>query len=508
MIEIRAYASSPSELQAESIVIWKHRSRPLKETWLPENLQQVLTTLEADGEIQGNGELTVVHTQGSIPAKRIIVAGLGGLGDAAHNLRVRSAEVIRTVRERYGKTIAFGINSAIGFASTKPEEAAQVIAEGVLIGGYTFDRHLSKDSKSKLHEVLIANLVDDHHDEVAAGLAKGQIIADGVNFCKDLSNETPNHMTPTKLADAFSAKVAKSSLKVTVHDEKWLTKQGFGLLTAVSLGSDEPCKLILAEYRGAGKDDPYLALVGKGVTYDTGGYNLKPGNSMLRMKHDMTGAATVMGAMVAIEALKPKINVIMAVPATENKINGKAYVPGDVIKGHCGRSVEIINTDAEGRLALADAMTHVQQSYKLSGLLDVATLTGGAKSAVGTDIMPYLSNHDDFADAVRVAAKTANEPVWELPLHLSYAGMLSSNVADIAHAALKPPSTISAALFLHEFIGVDLPWMHWDIASVADVPSDSGLATTGASGRMTRTLVQLVLDIANEPNTFDYPTRE
>lgn len=322
-------------------------------------------------------------------------------------------------------------------------------------------------------------------------LARGKAIGEGMTYARRLGDLPANVCTPSYLASQARAIGRKHELmKVKILNEIQMQNLGMGSLLSVSAGSDEPAKLIVLDYRGGKRSEAPVALVGKGVTFDTGGISLKPGASMDEMKYDMCGAASVLGTMNAIANLKLPINVVGVIPATENMPNGSATKPGDVVTSMSGKTIEILNTDAEGRLILCDAITYAQRQYKPSAVIDIATLTGAVIIALGNHISGLLSNDDKLAKEVLAAAEDSRDLAWRLPMDDEFQKQLASNFADMANIGNRSAGTITAACFLSRFIE-EIPWVHLDIAGTAWV---SGTTAKGATGRPVPLLTQFLIN--------------
>jgi leucyl aminopeptidase len=462
-------------------------------------LNGAISQLMADGEIRGKeGELTLVHTLGRIPAARVLVLGLGkadsfdlatlrnGVAAAARYLRKTGAGALATVP------------LAAGDLGQSAAASAQAIAEGALLGLYTFHRHKKPDEDEReIEELTIVESDASKLEALRDGIETGCILAEATNWARDLANEPANYLTPTEMAERARSLAEELRLECHVLERKDMEELGMNALLGVARGSHEPPKLIVLEYRGAGADAPTLGLVGKGITFDTGGISIKPAQGMQEMKSDMAGAAAVIAAMGAIARLKPKINVTALAPATENMPGGGAQRPGDVVRAMNGKTVEVINTDAEGRLILADALAYARQ-LNLSPVIDVATLTGAIIIALGRATMGAMTNNEALLERVKAAATSAGEKLWELPLLEEYKEHIKSEVADIKNVGNREAGSITGGLFLQEFID-DTPWVHLDIAGVDLVDKEKGILVKGSSGIPVRTLVNLALALADQP---------
>jgi leucyl aminopeptidase len=322
-----------------------------------------------------------------------------------------------------------------------------------------------------------------------SGVKRGIILGEAANIARELVNTPSNDMTPSHMAKRAAALAKKYGLKIHVLDRRDMKKLGMGSMLSVAIGSDEPPKMIALEYRGDKSSKNVLGLVGKGVTFDTGGISLKPALDMDAMKGDMAGGATVIATMAAIAQLKPKVNVTAVVCATENMPSGKATRPGDVVRAMNGKSIEVINTDAEGRLVLADGLCYAQH-LGATHLVDVATLTGAVVVALGNTTTGVMSNDRAFVDLFHAATDRYDERYWELPLYPEYADLIRSPIADMKNSGGRPAGTIFGAMFIKEFVG-DRPWIHLDIAGTSTTEKDAGHLAKGPSGVALRPLVRL-----------------
>jgi len=328
------------------------------------------------------------------------------------------------------------------------------------------------------------------------GVERGRILAEAANFARDLANEPANQMTPSALAEQAAAVARESGLECQVLEREQAQELGMGAFLGVAQGSRQPPKFIVLHYRGAGPDVTALGLVGKGITFDSGGISIKPAAGMEEMKGDMSGGAAVIAAMRAIAQLKLHVNVTAIVPATENMPGGNAIKPGDVLRAMSGKTIEVINTDAEGRLVLADGLSYARH-LKLSPIIDVATLTGAISIALGNVAMGCMTNDQPLCDRIVQAGRAAGEKIWQLPLYEEYREQIKSEVADIKNTGGRQAGAITAAFFLKEFVG-DTPWVHLDMAGVDFYDKEKGALVKGASGMPVRTLVNLVLSLAEE----------
>lgn len=361
---------------------------------------------------------------------------------------------------------------------------------GAVLRGYDFTDHKSVERPAPRRITAMVANPEDAEAEAAPALA----VADGVFFTRDLVSEPANHLTTSEFARRIAA-MQDLGLKVTILEETDMEKLGMGALLSVGLGSASPSKLAVMEWQGGKAGDAPLALVGKGVIFDTGGISIKPAQGMEDMTMDMAGAGVVAGVMRTLARRQAKANVVGLVGLVENMVSDRATRPGDVVTSMKGDTIEVINTDAEGRMVLADVLWYAQETYKPRGVIDLATLTGAAIVALGHENAAALSTDDTLCDAVLKAAKAEGEGLWRMPLGKAYADMMKSDIADVKNAGGRPAGTITAAEFLHRFVKDDMPWVHLDIAGVAHVKAETTYAPKGASGWGVMTLNRLVADM-------------
>lgn len=363
------------------------------------------------------------------------------------------------------------------------------LAMGIALRSYAFDAHKTKDTD----EGGSVTISHQKSDEVEAAFAPLYAVADGVRMTRDLTNEPANVLTTTEFA-ARLVEMKELGLEVEVLEEDKLAELGMRTLLSVGQGSVSPSKVVVMQWNGGDKDDAPLALVGKGVVFDTGGISLKPAGGMEDMTMDMGGAGVVAGAMRALAKRKAKANVVGLVGLVENMPSGNATRPGDVVKSMKGDTVEIINTDAEGRLVLCDVMWYAQERFKPVGMIDLATLTGAIIIGLGHENAGVFSNNDTFCDAFLKSAKAEDEGAWRMPLGDAYDKQLKSRIADMKNVGGRPAGSITAAQFLQRFVKEETPWIHLDIAGVASVSSETSYAPKGATGWGVRALSRLVQD--------------
>ena len=464
-------------------------------------LDGVISGLISDGEVSGElGELTLVHTPASaypsFKPGRVLVAGLGKR-DAFGYDKVRrvTASALRKL-ERASISEAATIVHGAGIGGLEPEASAAVIAEGAVLGLYKFDKYKStKGNKRDFESLTLVDIVEGNRSALESGVERGTTYARAGVAARDMVNEPANRFPPSKMAEIACEVANSAGLGCSVLEREEVEKLGMGAYLGVALGSHQPPKFIHLTYEGDPADaDNNIWLIGKGITFDTGGISLKPGAGMGAMKGDMGGGAAVIGAIGAIARLKPRINVHVVVAATENMPGGSAQRPGDVVTAMDGKTIEVDNTDAEGRLTLADAIGYAK-SKGASRIVDLATLTGAASIALGRGQSAVFSNDDGLADAVIAAGDNTGEAMWRLPLDDVSKRQNRSKVADIKNTGGRAAGSITAAHFIAEFAG-DTPWVHVDIAATNMVNSTNGVLVAGATGVGARTMVRLVEDLS------------
>lgn len=445
------------------------------------------------GEIKGKyEEAHVIHSLGKIPAKMIVAVGLGKKEEFTVD-RVRNimGKAVRVVRMHHCKTAATILHGA-GAGGIQPADVAEAITEGCLLGAYRFRKHFTrKEENHDINELTILEADQSKLQAVKKGMERGRIIAEATMLARDMVNQPANYMTPSHMADIARDIAEKHNLEITVWDREQMEKKGMGAFIGVAQGTKEKPKFIIISYKGNPSRKDTVGFVGKGLTFDSGGISLKSQEFMSDMKGDMAGGADVIAAIGAVAALKLKINLTAIIPATENLPGGRALKPGDVLKASNGKTIEVVNTDAEGRLILADALSYAVKT-KISPIIDLATLTGACHVALGDMYAGVFSNNQALADKVLKAGKDAGELLWQLPLSEEYKELNKSDVADIKNSGGRYGGAITAALFLQEFAG-DKPWVHIDIAGPFMAEKDKGVLVKGATGFGVRTLVQLAI---------------
>lgn len=434
------------------------------------------------------GQSLLLLSVPAIAAERVLLLGFGSKEVSAENFRKTLSKLSELVKSLPSKDITLCLDDIV-VKEKNSDWIARQIAEQLGLLTYTSDQLKSKKSDTP----LALKKVQLSFNKSAIGLAEkgltiGQAVVKGINLARELGDLPGNICTPTYLAETAKKLSAKNALKLTVLEEKEMKVLGMGSLLSVSAGSDQPAKLIVMEYQGGDKKSAPYALVGKGITFDTGGISLKPGPGMDEMKFDMCGAASVLGTMQTLIELKLPINVVGVIAASENMPNGKATKPGDIVTSMSGQTIEILNTDAEGRLVLCDALTYTEK-FKPKTVIDIATLTGACVIALGNHASGLFSNHDALSNEIVKAGNESNDRAWPMPLWDDYQKQLDSNFADIANIGGKEGGSITAACFLSRFTK-NMKWAHLDIAGTA---WKSGSAK-GATGRPVGLLVQYLLN--------------
>ncbi|HLZ61163.1 MAG TPA: leucyl aminopeptidase [Ktedonosporobacter sp.] len=460
-----------------------------------EFLNGLITERYIDGEFKGHlGETLTIHTMGRLPVKRVIVVGLGQQEKiSAQSFRRASAIVARHLQSTGAHHITLALQGIGTYMNDA--QAAQAGIEGALLGLYSFRKYQSSEKNN--NSISRIDLFTETTQQAAfeQAIYMGHALAEATNFARDLVNEPPSVLTPTEMANRASIMAAQSGLECEIFDKAKIEALGMGGLSGVSQGSAEPPRFIILRYKGAPDSGRKgLALVGKGITFDTGGISLKPADRMDEMKGDMGGAAAVIGAMQAIAAIKPPINVTALVPTCENMPSGTAYHPGDILRILNGKTIEIVNTDAEGRLVLADALSYAVKEG-LSPIIDLATLTGGIVVALGNVMTGLFSNDEQLADDIITAGSTVGEKFWRMPLDDEYSEQIKSEIADIKQTGGRQASSVTAAKILEQFVG-DTRWAHLDIAGTSYVDSRRPYQEKGATGVGVRTLAELVQQLA------------
>jgi leucyl aminopeptidase len=488
-MKVTVTARALGSIEADALVVGLHAEEPkLREAVarLDRAVGGQLTEVLAAERFQGKpGQLTYVHTGGRLPARRLLVVGLGKRADVTLETVRRAASAgLRRARELGARVVAI---ETLG--DRLPARArAHAVTEGAILGAYTFDRYKREKVDRRVEELRVVEVDARRRREATAGARTGEIFAEATCFARDLVNSPANDVHPTFLAKVAGDLAREARLGVKVLDRAECEKLGMGAFLGVAAGSEQPPKFIHLTYAPPGRRRRRVAMIGKGITFDSGGLDLKTAESMLRMKDDMSGAAAVLAIMRALPTLKPAVEVHGLIAATENMPSGSAIRPGDVLRAMNGTTIEVGNTDAEGRLTLADAICYAGDKIGADEIIDMATLTGACVVALGPLCSGLFANDQPLADRLLAAAEQAGERVWQLPLIDEYREHLKSDVADLNNVGPRGGGAITAGLFLKEFAG-ERPWAHLDIAGPAFVEKDMPLGPKGATGAAVRTIL-------------------
>ena len=456
-------------------------------------LDGVIGRLIAEEDFEGKlGQTAVIHTFGKLSAKKVVLVGLGKSDKfGMDEIRVASSAAAKKAAALNAKSVCTILHGA-GIGGMDPCDCARALAEGALMGTFEFLHYKTgKKKPCPIERLEIVEMDAAKIESINRGVEIGSIFGEAVNFARELITEPPNIATPTHLSEIAERIAKESGLDARFIDRAEAERLGMGAFLAVAKGSIEPPTISILKYTAPGADKT-IAIVGKGITFDSGGLDLKPRDGLATMKEDMAGGAAVLAVMRAVAKLKPKASVIGIIPATENMLGGNATRPGDVATSLSGKTIEINDTDAEGRVILADAVA-LAISEGAQEIVDVATLTGGCVIALGRSYAGLLGNNDDLADRVMAAASRAGEKLWRLPLPDEYREMLDSDIADIKNHAGREASPIVGALFIRDFVG-ETPWAHIDIAGPSYIEKESGYNPKGGTGAGTRTLLQLLAE--------------
>lgn len=452
----------------------------------------IKSVIEAE-ELKGKeGDAVYVHLAGGggVKAKRLLLVGVGER--EAYKLPQVSQMAGTAARFLRGKNIKS--IAVVTRAEGDAERVSAAAAEGAITSLFEMDKYRTADKEERQIEHFNIIIEGAEEDALQRGAERGRIIGESVNFTRDLANEPGGYLTPTDMADRAREIAEQFGLSIEVLDEARMEQEGMGALLSVSRGSEEPAKLIVLKYlpreQSAQTTDNLLAFIGKGITFDSGGISLKPGENMELMKYDMSGGAAVLGAMRAIAQLKPSVPVLGVVPASENLPSGKATKPGDVVRAMSGKTIEIINTDAEGRLILSDAICYAKK-LGAKRIVDMATLTGAVSIALGDVNAAILGTDQALIDEVIEAGREVGDKYWQLPLDKEYTKQIKSEIADIKNVGGRKAGTITAAAFLKEFAD-GVAWAHLDIAGTAWGDEAKPYRAKGPTGIAVRTLINMV----------------
>jgi len=496
-VEVEFTGESSLQYAGDAVVVGVHKGAPATGVAAEVNaaLDGLLHRLIESREITGKqSEMTIIHTWGKLPSPRVAVVGLGEVWrDPLLAVRHAAGAAARTLRDRGCRRVGMALHLQVPQA-VRLEQAVRAIVEGAYFGLYRGGEWKSEQEwPDELAQLSLLGVSEDASDPVAVVGRAGRLAGEVTNYARRLVNQPPNEMTPSRLAQDAAEIADAVGLEVDTLDPDQIRTLGMGAFAAVARGSEEPARLIVLRHRGR-REGPRVAFVGKGLTFDSGGLSLKPSEKMSRMKSDMAGGAAVLAAMLAVGEMKLDLDLIGIVPATENLPSGRAFRPDDVVKALNGKTIEIVSTDAEGRLLLADALAYACQ-LGATHIVDVATLTGACIIALGHVSAGVMGNDSALVEAVLDAGERAGERMWRLPLFPEYRSQLDSNIADLKNVGGRPAGAITAGWFLREFVG-ETAWVHIDIAGTAWNEKDEPHHVEGGTGAGTRTLIALAEHMA------------
>ena len=455
-----------------------------------------LSSLVKQGDFKGElFECRLLYTQGSAPAERIVLTGLGKKAEFdLEKWRGAASKAGQFVRNSGMKKITFPVKRFSGFSE---EELSESFVTGLILGTYQFNQFktVDRDKIKEIDELVLLGETAEEVRSIQEGARTGKTVSESVTMARDLVNGPANQITPTALARKCEEIGKSSGMEVQVLGLGEAEGMGMGAFAAVGKGSQEPARFITLEYN-PGKGYRTIALVGKGITFDSGGLSIKPSERMEMMKDDMSGAAAVMAAMKAAAELELPLHLVGIIPATENLPDGKAYKPGDILRTLSGQTVEVISTDAEGRLVLCDALAYSLR-YQPEAVIDIATLTGACVIALGDYVTGLFGNDETLVKRIEEASKKTGEKVWRLPLWEEYLDYIKNGPADLRNVGTRSAGAIIGGIFLSKFVG-KTPWVHLDIAGPASTEKDQPYVPKGGTGAGTRLLVQLLRDWATE----------
>jgi leucyl aminopeptidase len=490
--KFEASTASPADVAADLLIVPFFRGREPGPgfTEVARALGVDLVAVLEENHVSGKvGEAFTVPTLGRIPASTVLLVGLGPKAEAGQT-EIRRAALKAGRRAAQSAVVA----STLHRVGRSGEESARALAEGLTLGAYRFDRYkerpIDEDSKERPALKRIVALGGRDPAAVRAGLRRGQIYGESANFARDLVNTPALDATPEYLAAQAQRMAREVGLQCKVWTPAQLEKGGFGGVLGVGAGSVNQPRMVELSYQGGRAKAPPLAITGKGITFDSGGLSIKDSHGMETMKIDMSGAAAALATMRAVALLKPKANVVSAIAFAENMPSGSAIRPGDVLRHRGGKTSEVLNTDAEGRVLLADVLAFLSEK-KPALIIDSATLTGAAMVALGLDLYAVFGNDHDLVQAILRAGEESGEPGWELPLWRDYRKTIESTIADVKNIGPRYGGAISAALFLNEFVN-GVPWAHLDVASTAFVEGGNEIWPKGATGSPARTIIRFI----------------
>jgi len=493
-MDIKIRKASPLQIKTSCMVICaceKDFSKPLFKE-LDQKLGGLLRKAQRNGEFSAKaGEQILFQPAGHLPAERVLLVGLGPTEQiTAEKIRRAAGHAIQLVAEKKFGQMAFALPLDAGESDYATQ--VQAATEGLLLASYRYDLFLDEKTKGsrKLPKSVTLAIEEQNKKDCEVAVEKAQKLCRAVILARDLVNAPGNIKSPAFLAEQAQAAAGESTLKYKVLGQKQLVKEGCSALLSVAQGSAREPRLIILEHHGGGKDEAPVALVGKGVTFDSGGISLKSPEKMDEMKMDMGGGAAVIGTMLAASLLELPVNLVGIIPAVENMPSGTAYRPGDILTSLSGQTIEVLNTDAEGRLILADALTYAKR-YQPRLVIDLATLTGACIIALGHQATAVLGNDQELVQSLLDAGEKSGERLWQLPLWEEYDQLIKSSVADVKNTGGRPAGTITAAAFLKKFAN-DFRWAHLDIAGTAWRDQDQPYTPKGGTGVGVRLLIDFL----------------
>ncbi len=498
MIRLNAERSSLRRMRADAVAVFVNEEPALLREEIS-GLRKILgkridKAVELEKFAGKEGEVLALFTDGAMASPRLFVVGLGkekpDQNGALERYRRGAALAAKQARASKAKRLAFAFPSDSTDGALR--ETSQALLEGAALALYSFNKYFTEKEKHErtVQEVTLFSEAEARAKEIKKSLHETRIVCEAVSFARDLENAPGNEVFPETLADAARKSALAHGYRAEVWDKKRVERIGFGGLLAVNSGSDKPPRFIILEHNSGRKDLDTIVLVGKGITFDSGGISIKPAAAMAEMKMDMSGAAAVIGTLEAASRLDLPVHLVGLIPATENLLGGSALKPGDIIRHYGGKTSEVDNTDAEGRLVLADALVYAS-TYKPKAVIDLATLTGACVVALGHHATGMMGNDESLMAALKTAGEATYERVWELPMFDEYNEQIKSDVADVKNVGGRWAGAITAALFLKKFVG-EYKWVHLDIAGTAILEESLPYAPRGGSGVGVRLLVQFL----------------
>lgn len=497
ILNSKSIKSYNNEAQTKLITIFENSKLDNSNLGLDSETLSKIDFIIENEDINGkNGELNTIYFFRNQYPKNIILVGLGKKEDLTlANLRKNIAKSVKEAAKIKSKSIDLNIDNLLCLMD--PRETIRTISEAVVMADYTFDKYKGDKKPKDLQDFNIIYSNEDELKNINKGINEGVILGQANLLARALVNEPANLLGPVELA--YEAKKAgdESGFEVEIFDESAIKEFNMSAFLEVAKASVNPPTLIVMRYNGNPKNsEEIIGLVGKGLTYDSGGLSIKPTAGMVTMKSDMGGAAAVIGAMTAITKLKAKVNVVAVVAACENMISGNSYRPGDIINSMGGKTIEVLNTDAEGRLTLVDAVNYIIEKEHATKVVDIATLTGSVLHALGTTATGVVTNNDYFFSRLHMASKICDEKVWKLPTFDEYKELIKSDVADLKNVGGPNAGSITAGLFIGEFVG-EIPWLHLDIAGTSWTDKDCDYHSKGGTGEGARLLYHLIKQLEN-----------